>query len=70
MHSGKEETGMKASVEIDAGICGLKTRATVASEDSQNVTFQVTSDCEKIRGMADKGSLQVFRATCSQGKKE
>ena len=37
-----------ASVEIDAGVCGFITRATVSSDDRQNVTFDVTSDCEKI----------------------
>ena len=39
---------MKANVEVDAGVCGFKTAATVVSEDGQNVVFEVRSDCEKI----------------------
>jgi hypothetical protein len=53
VYPGKEGAGVKANVEIDAGICGFKTAAIVVSEDSQNVTFQVTTDCEKIRGLAE-----------------
>ena len=43
---------MKAKVEVDAGICGFRTTATVVSEDGQNVTFEIATDCEKLRGMA------------------
>jgi hypothetical protein len=43
---------MKATVEIDAGICGLRTTARVNSEDSQNVTFGIDTNCEKIRQLA------------------
>ena len=43
---------MKAIVEIDAGVCGFKTLAKVSSEDSQQVAFEVTSDCENIRRLA------------------
>ena len=41
-----------ANVEIEAGVCGFTTRATVLSEDGQNVSFAVHSDCEKIRTLA------------------
>ncbi|NIA20647.1 MAG: hypothetical protein GWP05_01485 [Anaerolineaceae bacterium] len=41
-----------ATVEIDAGVCGFMTQATVLSEDGQNVSFAVHSDCEKIRILA------------------
>ena len=44
---------MKSSVEIEAGICGLRTTAEASSDDSQSVTFAIISDCEKIRGMAE-----------------
>lgn len=44
---------MKARVEIDAGICGFRTNADVVSEDSQNVTFAISTDCEKIKGLAE-----------------
>ena len=40
---------MKAVVDIDAGICGFKTRSVVTSENGQNVFFDVQSDYEKIR---------------------
>ena len=43
---------MQAKADITAGICGFRTTATVNSEDSQNVTFAITSDCEKIRSLA------------------
>lgn len=39
---------MKATVEIDAGVCGFQTRVEATSEDSQNVSFQIETDCEKI----------------------
>ena len=40
---------MKALVQVDAGICGLKSRIHADSEDTQNVTFRIASACEKIR---------------------
>ena len=43
---------MKATVDIDAGICGFKTRSVVTSENGQNVFFDVQSDCEKIRRLS------------------
>jgi hypothetical protein len=43
---------MQAKVDIAAGICGFRTTAGASSEDCQNVTFSITSDCEKIRALA------------------
>jgi hypothetical protein len=43
---------MRASIDIDAGICGFKTSARAVSEDDQSVVFAITSDCEKIRALA------------------
>jgi len=43
---------MKATVEISAGICSLLTTARVNSEDSQNVTFDVDTNCDKIARLA------------------
>ena len=43
---------MKAFVNIDAGICGFRTSACALSDDERTVRFEVTSDCEKIRGLA------------------
>lgn len=45
---------MKAKVEIDAGICGLRTIARAICEDGQNVTFEIATDCEKVRGLAGR----------------
>ena len=39
---------MKAKVVVDAGICGFQTRIHADSQDSQNVTFRIVSDCEKV----------------------
>ena len=56
---------MKATVEIDAGICGFRTTATVISPDGQDVSFEVQSDCEKIRKLGDdlkaKGSIDAYQ---------
>ena len=43
---------MKATVDVDAGICGLQTRVHVVSNDGQNITFDVTTNCERIRQLA------------------
>lgn len=56
---------MKAQVEVEAGVCGFRTRATAASEDSQNVSFIVQSDCEKINqlaaALADRQPLDAYQ---------
>ena len=56
---------MKATVEIDAGICGLRTTARVNSEDSQNVTFDIDTNCDKIARLAqvigEKGSIDAYQ---------
>ena len=56
---------MKSTVEIDAGICGFKTTAAVASPDGQNVSFDVQSDCEKIRALGEqlkgKGVIDAYQ---------
>ena len=39
---------MKATAEIDAGICGFHTTVRVHSEDDQHVTFDLETNCEKI----------------------
>ena len=43
---------MRATVEIDAGVCGFKTAASARSLDGQNVSFEVQTDCEKIGQLA------------------
>jgi hypothetical protein len=44
---------MNALVVVDAGICGFETRIHAESEDSQNVTFRITTPCEKIAAFAE-----------------
>jgi hypothetical protein len=38
---------------IKAGGCGFRTTVLARSDDLQNVTLSVESDCEKIRGVAE-----------------
>lgn len=42
---------MKARVDVAAGVCGFHTSGSVISNDEQLVTFDVSSDCEKIRNL-------------------
>lgn len=44
---------MKATVRIDAGVCGFQTIACVAGDDNQAVTFDVQSDCQNIRQLGE-----------------
>jgi len=38
---------------INAGVCGLHTTVKARSDDLQVVRLEVTSDCDKIRGLAE-----------------
>lgn len=49
---------MSAKVEIQAGICGFGTTVEARSEDSQHVSFEIHSDCEKIQTLADRLKAQ------------
>jgi len=49
-----EGVNVNATCEIQAGICGFRTRGTAVSEDSQHVTFRVESDCAKIVTLAQQ----------------
>ena len=44
---------MKSRIEVDAGVCGFRTTVVALSPDDQNVTFEIVSGCEKIRGVAN-----------------
>lgn len=44
---------MTSRIEVDAGICGFHTTVLATSPDDQNVSFEITSGCEKIRGVAN-----------------
>jgi hypothetical protein len=40
--------------EIKAGVCGFVTKVHARSDDMQNVTLEIESTCEKIRGLAER----------------
>ena len=40
---------MKAKAVIGAGVCGFTTTVVATSEDMQNVSFEIESDCENIQ---------------------
>lgn len=42
-----------AKATISAGVCGFTTTVVAVSDDMQNVTFQIESDCENIKRLAD-----------------
>ena len=44
---------MKAKVDIDAGVCGFHTRAVATSQDGQFVKFNIETDCDTIRNLAE-----------------
>ena len=44
---------------IKAGVCGFKTTVLARSDDIQNVSLTIESDCEKIRGVADGLSAPI-----------
>lgn len=50
-----------ARAEIRAGICGFRTQVRAEGDDNYHVNLEVTSDCEKVRGLgADLGQVSVF----------
>ena len=63
---------MTAKAEIEAGVCGFHTQAIARTEDSRHVTFQVTSDCEKIQKVAaslkGKEPLDAYQEISAGGK--
>jgi len=62
---------MRATLEIDAGICGLHTTAQVNSKDNQNVTFDISTNCDKIAKLAkaigEKGSIDAYQEISPNG---
>lgn len=44
---------MSVKVMVDAGICGFQTKILAESDDSQNVTFKISSGCEKARAFGE-----------------
>lgn len=44
---------MKATVKVDAGVCGFQTAGCMIGDDDQQVVFEVQSDCDKIRRLGE-----------------
>ena len=44
---------------IKAGVCGFRTTVLARSDDMQNVTLSIETDCEKIRGIAEGLSAPI-----------
>lgn len=44
---------MKAKALIGAGVCGFSTTVTAISDDMQSVTFEIASDCDNIKRLAE-----------------
>ena len=63
---------MKAKVEVDAGVCGFRTSGAVVSNDEQQVAFDVSSDCEKIRdlmaSMAKGPPIDAYQEISPEGE--
>jgi hypothetical protein len=55
---------MKACVEVEGGVCGFKSVIRAEGDDEANVTFQIESECEKIRtfgkDLAGKGPVDGY----------
>ena len=63
---------MKAKVEVDAGVCGFRTSGVVVSSDEQLVTFDVSTDCEKIRNllalMGKEQAIDAYQEISPEGE--
>ena len=44
---------MQVKAVVGAGICGFTTTVTATSDDMQNVTFEIESDCENIMRLGE-----------------
>ena len=42
----------RVKTNVEAGICGFKTEVTADSQDMQNVSFNIVTDCETISKLA------------------
>ena len=40
--------------KVEAGICGFTSDIEAVSDDEQNVSFKVVTDCEKIKKLSEK----------------
>jgi hypothetical protein len=44
---------------INSGVCGFHTLVTARSDDRQMVTMEITSECEKIRGLVEALTIPI-----------
>lgn len=44
---------VKVKARVAAGVCGFTTTVVAESDDTQNVTFEIESDCENIKQLAE-----------------
>ena len=63
---------MRASVAIDAGICGFHTQAYATGHDNRTVTLELDSDCEKITRLGhvlrQAGPIDAYHEISPVGK--
>ena len=63
---------MNTRIEVDAGVCGFHTGVHATCEDGQNVSFDINSGCEKIRGLASalkaKGPVDAYQEISAEGQ--
>ena len=50
---------MVAKTQVHAGVCGFVTTATASSDDDQQVTFDLTSDCGNIERLSNALQTQM-----------
>ncbi len=62
---------MKAKINIDAGICGFRSTAWITSQDNQNVTFLIETNCDKIAQVGhllkEKGIVDAYQEISPKG---
>ncbi|MFO7534226.1 MAG: hypothetical protein R6X19_00840 [Kiritimatiellia bacterium] len=49
---------MKAQVSVEGGICGFSTCVRAEADESANVTFQIESECAKVRAFGEALALK------------
>jgi hypothetical protein len=67
----KSEGSMKATVKVDAGICGFHATACITGDDEQQVIFDVHSRCEKVQNLGEmlkaRGPIDAYGEISSVG---
>jgi hypothetical protein len=62
---------MNGSADVQAGVCGFRTKAVAASDDGQMVTFAVESDCPRIGRLAEalraRGPIDAYQEIGPEG---